>query len=410
MRRTQKIAYVIEPPYPTFAVNDVLAMRAQGASVTVFNSYRPFNQTFPEAQSLCDESIYFPPGYRGVFGQTIASILRTPIGFGRSVAFLVRHRLPWRLLLLSAYYAGVVRERQIEHVHAIFGTTPGSVAALTSWLAEVPYSFASHAYDVYRPNPGFVDKINGAAFVQCGSRFIREYLLEHHRGVDASRLAVVYLGVDLAYFRPQQTRAAGGEECTIVSVARLETMKGLAFLIDACALLAGRGLGFRCLIAGEGPLRAELRDRIDTLGLDEHVALLGHQPPERCRELLGKSDVFCLPSIVEADGNREGMPVAVMEAMAMGLPVVSTLVAAIPEIVEDGRSGLLVPDKDPAALASALARLLVDPELRRSMGQHGRAVVTRDYDLPTSARRLRDLMSRDPGGSSAGRRCSRRAR
>jgi colanic acid/amylovoran biosynthesis glycosyltransferase len=177
-----------------------------------------------------------------------------------------------------------------------------------------------------------------------------------------------------------------------VCVGSLEEKKGQTYLVEACRLLKQRGLDFVCHLIGDGQSREALEQQIQAAGLSGLVRLEGGQPRDQVVRMLRQADVVALPSIVTKSGKMEGIPVALMEPLACEVPVVSTRISGIPELVEDGVTGLLVPPQDPAALAGALERLARDPELGRRMGRAGRAKVLREFDLSDSTAKLAQLM------------------
>jgi glycosyltransferase involved in cell wall biosynthesis len=179
----------------------------------------------------------------------------------------------------------------------------------------------------------------------------------------------------------------------ILSVGRLVEKKGFPNLLDACALLMRRGRRFRCAIYGDGPLRGELAAQIERLGLGAVVTLEGERPQRDLIPVFQGADIFALASFVTEDGDRDGVPNVLAEAMACGLPVVSTAVAGIPELVQHGENGLLCPAQDVEALADALCRLLDHEDERRAMGAAARRTVVEHFDLQVAAARLAELFA-----------------
>jgi glycosyltransferase involved in cell wall biosynthesis len=174
----------------------------------------------------------------------------------------------------------------------------------------------------------------------------------------------------------------------LLAVGQLKHKKGLHHLLDACRILVDRGSSFDCEIVGDGPLRGELTARIAELGLRSHVRLLGALPHEVVVERYREASIFVLPCVTGPDGGRDGIPNVILEAMAMGVPVVSTRHSGIPEAVQDGRTGLLVPPGDAEQLAGAIARLLDDGALRERLGSRGRERVREVFDIEANAKAL----------------------
>lgn len=239
-------------------------------------------------------------------------------------------------------------------------------------------------------------KVEASAFAVTISRFNREVMLESCGAQAADRIHIVRCGVDLDAFTVGDRIPAGS--CRILCVASFEEVKGHRHLLAACSILKERGVDFICDLAGEGPLRGEMEAMIVSYGLSERVRVLGGQPRPEVIRLFQEADIAVLPSQPTRQGKREGIPVVLMEAMASGLPVVSTVLSGIPELVADGQTGLLVQPADPLALADALDRLASDPELRSRMGAAGRLKVEAEYDLHRNTATLVQLiLGKDPG-------------
>jgi colanic acid/amylovoran biosynthesis glycosyltransferase len=210
------------------------------------------------------------------------------------------------------------------------------------------------------------------------SDFNRDYLRDLLGDVPGE-VRRLYNGIDLSLFRA--AAAAPRDVRRIVAVGRLVEKKGFADLIAACGLLRDSGVEFRCEIIGQGPLESTLRSQIASLGVEEYVTLIGPRPQDEVLQAYQGAAIFALPCIVGADGNRDGLPTVLLEALATGAACVSTDVTGVPEILTHERDGLIVPQNDPAALAAALTRLLNDAELRARFARAGRARVERDFDV-----------------------------
>ena len=223
----------------------------------------------------------------------------------------------WRTLGLLP----TIRALSPDHLHAHWATFPSTAAMLAARRVQVPFSFTAHAHDIFLEDHLLMEKLRQAAFGVTISEFNRRYLAEKVAPSANECIRIVHCGVALDdfAFRPE-----GREPGFIVAVGRLDEIKGFVHLIDACALLVKRGVKFDCSIIGEGPLRGALQSRIDAARLGACVRLLGARPQEEVHHYLSNAAVFVLPSVVTKRGDRDGIPVALMEAMAVGLPVVST--------------------------------------------------------------------------------------
>jgi len=260
------------------------------------------------------------------------------------------------------------------HLHNHIAKASCTVAMLASALTGIPFSFTLHGPDdLWEPAHWHLhDKIARAAFVACISQFCRAQAMLFADRADWDRLHVVHCGVD-----PDAYPAASGTGDQLVFVGRLAAVKGLPVLFQALAQARRTRPGLRLTLIGDGPDRAVLKDEARTLGLD--ATFLGYRAPAEVAQVLATADALVLPSFAE------GVPVVLMEAMAARLPVIATRVAGVPELVEHGIMGLLVPPGDADALASAILTLMADPALRAAMGAAGQAQVARAFDAATEA-------------------------
>jgi colanic acid/amylovoran biosynthesis glycosyltransferase len=297
-------------------------------------------------------------------------------GSGEAIAHPATRRLRARVYYLrdlepceerwDETVAALLRELGVDHVHAHFATWAAGAAMRAAALAGLPYSFTAHATDIYRDGvdgPALVEKMARAAFVvtvsECNRRHLRSLLAASGRDARVLRL---YNGLDLERVRPAP--AAARRPGLVVAVGRLIEKKGFSDLVEAARLLRARGEDVRTVIVGDGPERPALEAQVDRAGLADRVELVPALPQDEVLELIGSASAFALPCVVGADGDRDGLPTVLLEAMALGTPAVSTTVNGIPEMIENGVSGLLVGQRAPAELADAVARVLGSPELQ----------------------------------------------
>jgi colanic acid/amylovoran biosynthesis glycosyltransferase len=264
----------------------------------------------------------------------------------------------------------------------------------------VPYTFTAHAKDIFHESANAADrrqKLADAAAVVTVSDYNCRYLAETF-GEAAAGVRRIYNGLELAdfvYGSPHQRSE------TVVAVGRLVEKKGFAGLVEACAVLARRGRRLRCLIVGEGELEGDLRRQIAAAGVDDVVELVGPRPQAEVIRIVRDAAVFAAPCVVGSDGNRDGLPTVLLEAMALGTPCVSTDVTGIPEVVRDGETGLIVPQHDPESLATALERLLDSPELRTKLAHEARALIEREFDIHRNTARMRKIFAAAPAARPA---------
>jgi colanic acid/amylovoran biosynthesis glycosyltransferase len=301
------------------------------------------------------------------------------------------HREPKMLLVTLAlfpkcvYFARQMKVLGIDHVHAHYLWHTAIAAGIASDLLGKTFTVHIHAFDLFESNQHDSRlRMRNASKIITVSKYNAAYIDKLLPGADPE---VVYCGVDTDRFLPKE-RAKRSRPITILSVGRLIEKKGHEYLIDACALLAGRGLSFQCYIVGAGPLRKSLQGRIARCKLQDKVLLLGALGQERVLELNQHSDIFALACTVSKNGDRDGLPVAMIEAMSCGVPVVATPVTGVPELVDDGNNGLLTNERDAAGLAGALQKLITDGSLRRQMGQKARLTIIEKFRIQDNTAKL----------------------
>ena len=392
--RAPKVGYVLKR-YPrfseTFVVNEILAHEAAGQQIEIF-ALRPVEESH----------------FQDFLGQVQAPVTRVRDHFSGpdavwSLIAEARARLPggWEALgrmggmegrdvAQAILVALACRERGIAHLHAHFGTVSTSVARLAAALAGIGYSFTAHAKDIYcdYETPQHLDiKLRDAAGVVT----VSDYNIAHLRdrfGAVADGVVRIYNGLDLARFAYAPPRP---EATDILAVGRLVEKKGFHILIEAIRLLRASGRDVTCRIVGHGEEAGNLASQIEASGLAGSVTLLGPRSQGEVAREMRAAAVLACPCVVGSDGNRDGLPTVLLEAMALGLPCVATGVTGIPELVRDDDSGLLVPEGDPEALAAALGRMLEDTHLRRRLSTSGRALIECDFDIAANAARLREV-------------------
>ncbi len=294
------------------------------------------------------------------------------------------------ILPKAARFAEQMQALGVTHIHAHFANHPTVAALVAHRLTGIPFSFTAHAHYLYVDRHMLKQKVRAAAFVVAISEYNKALIIQHCGEDVRDKIVVIHCGVDTSLFRPRQKAPSG--PFTIVCVGALEEKKGQTHLVEACRILKQRNLDFVCHMIGEGQTRAALERQIQQADLAGVVRLEGGRPRAEVLRMLEQADVVTLPSIQTKSGKMEGIPVALMEPLACEVPVVSTRISGIPELVENGVTGLLVPPADPAALAGALERLAHDPELGRRLGCAGRAKVLREFDLADNTTQLANKM------------------
>jgi glycosyltransferase involved in cell wall biosynthesis len=395
----QEVAYLFErfPSFgQTFCYREVAELERQGTKVQVFSIRRPVDeppqdwdqQIVDRVHYLPEEKVLVPEVDRLLRSKAVSEETRAAVEkWGRQSDFL---------RLYQAIYVGtLLKEKGLRNVHAHFA---GMAARTAWWIGEffaIPYSFTAHANDIFAPRDFVVSLAklfeNAAAVVTVSDYAVR--LLQERFPKSAAKVHRVYNGVELSRFQPSDFVS---RTPSIISIGRLIEKKGFGDLISACALLRSPGRVFVCSIIGEGPLEETLRGQIAAAGLEKSVELTGPETQAQIATRLAHATMFVLPCTRGADGSMDNLPTVIMEAMAAGLPVISTPLGGIPEMVEPGVNGELVPERNPEALSAAIERLIADPDKARSLGSRGREIAREKFSIETSARQLQRLFENIP--------------
>jgi len=395
-----RIAYVLlwfPKPSETFIFREVVNLQKMGHPVQVFTLYGPLTQDFsPEMQATPPlERLgipYLASAWRDVFywwqrqRQTCKRLAKTV--WPRHWRHLEREGESLWGGLCGARLARRFVEEKITHIHAPWACGPATAAWVASHLTGIPFSFTGRAHDVFTPDSLLAAKIRDALFVRCESRAVFQHLQELAGG-DGDKLRLTYNGVPLT--AGDLAAVSMTPPYRLLALGRLVGIKGFAFLIHACRLLKDAGIDFHLTLAGAGAQGWRLRLLARKLGLASQVSFPGFIPYDRVSELFQGADVFIMPSIVVNSGNRDGLPTVILEALLHRVPVVATDVAGIGEVIEPGETGLLVPPKDPQALANAVMQLLRNRDAALEMAARGRARVLRDFEAERNHRRVWQL-------------------
>jgi colanic acid/amylovoran biosynthesis glycosyltransferase len=450
MSTTPRIAFLF-PAFPnlhqTFVLWEVLALRRRGLDIALYSIKRPLTRTQqPEGAELQSEVTYLPPTLGpAVLSANLAMLGRAPGRYLRACAGVVRgwwqdraagrewrrtrvsedapdrertlveslrgrfNRSPFLYLLKSLWLIpGAVwlgrdlQARGIQRLHAHWASYSATMALVTHWLFDIPFSFTAHAYDIYLVPRLLGVKVRDAEFAVTCARVNAEFLSALAGPGAADRVVVNYHGVSLERFRPLAAAPATAAAPCLVTCGRLEPYKGHHVLLRA---VAGLRQPARCVVVGEGPQRARLEQLARELGIAERVEFTGPLPQSRLAELVGRADLFVLASVIlERSGKRDVIPNVLAEAMAMQVPVVATDIAGVPELITDGVDGRLVPPNDVAALTAAIDALLADPAERRRLARAGHERVQAMFDREVNIEALAALfMQRQPSPLRAAR-------
>ena len=399
----RSLAYLVST-YPTlsmtFVQREAIALREMGFRIETASINRPDR---PESELTAVEAAEAKRTYcvkrhgaAGAIKAHLQTLLGNFIGYwrGLGMAFALAGLDLRRLFLYLMYWTEALmvgqwmREKELRHLHVHLASQAASVGLFVRHVFGFGYSMTVHGpdefYDAERQL--LAQKIAAADFICCISLFARSQMMKLSPYMLWHKFIVSPLGVDPERFRPRPFRAAP-DPFEILCVGRLTPAKGQHLLIDVVERLAKEGRSLRLRLVGNGPDETALREHAARCAFPECVVFEGAVNQDRIRAFYAAADGFCLPSFAE------GLPVVLMEAMAMEIPCVTTHIAGIPELIRDGVDGLLVPPSDLDALSAGLARLMDDPGLRERLGKSGRARVVEHYDLRRSVERLAGIFT-----------------
>lgn len=390
----------------TFIVREIQALVDKGVDVRILSLKTPRGQAIvhPEAAALLDR-VRQPQAPATAFWNTLRAVLSHPVAVTRDAAIVAAGTWRTPVAMIKSL---VSMARGLEHlswmrrfdpdfIHAHWSTYPSTAAWVLSRAAGRPFGFTCHAHDIFVDRHILARKIADSALAVTISRHNVDWIDRNVSSLTRHKMKIVHCGVDLAQL-PWSGDARDGNH--ILAIGRLVAQKGFATLIEALARMHADGVAFRCTVVGDGPLRKELQARIDRLGLADNITMVGALPQQAIRGLLQEATIFALPCEIAPDGNRDGIPVALMEAMAAGCPVISCAVSGVPELITDDVNGLLPSANDPTALAGALERLLQDPALRLRLALAARQRIELEFDARKEALKLHRLMAEALGNAT----------
>ena len=395
-----KIAYITaQTPFgkgETFVLEEMLAVTELGVNLVIIPR-NPSKEVFhKEGEKLLDDTIWLPLLDKRIFFYFL-KVLLSKLRVWRIIGTILHRSRTWKIaaknlaiLPKAVFVANLLRNRGVEHIHTHWGSTTATMAWIISELTGIPWSVTLHRWDI-KENNMLEEKVKSAKFVRCISENGRDELLNIISRKYENKVKVIHMGVKTPdkISEPKINR----DSFTIVTPANLLEVKGHKFLVEACSILIERGIdSFQCIFYGEGQLRENLENMVEEKKLTEHIELSGVVPHDTLIEMYKnhKVDIVVLPSITTASGEHEGIPVALMEAMAAGVPVISTTTGGIPELLGDG-AGILVPPEDSKALADAIEQLMKDSELRYKIGAKGKEKVKKEFAIDSVVTKMVEL-------------------
>lgn len=397
-----KLAYILST-FPccseTFAAREIAELQRQGLAITVFAASR---ENAPAVQGDPLRIIYRPHAFSlEALAGILYIIARHPFGMLR--LFLLAGALllecpgeaktvACNLHTIGAFARRLDREA-IRHVHAYFLSWPAGIGLAVAAVTGAGLSIAAHARDVFVEHGAVRLKVARAKFLVACTRQAVQHLKSQLPATYHGRLSVCHHGVDVSR-APQRQRDRNTSAYTLASVGRLVPKKGHGDLVQAFALVADRWPHGKLIIAGSGPEREQIEQLIGQYGLAEQVELPGWLDPHTTASLIGTSDLLIVPSVVTPDGDRDGIPNVILEALAVGTPIVATRLEGIAEAIIDGWNGLLVDPGDIGQMASAIEKVLGSPQLWEAFSLAARRTATRRFDITRNVRQLADLFMR----------------
>ena len=373
----------------TFVVREIEELERQGQPVVIVPLFREHPSVVdPAALPWIERAMFTPRMSAAIARSTLRTLFHQPRAFFRILFWILGHTIMQPRTMIrsislvpkACHLAVILISEQVAHLHANRADDAATVTRIISLLSGIPFSLTVHGSDVYVDRSLLRAKVREAVFIRSVSHFNRQLLDTLYPGETSGKIEVVRTGITVADLGGP-VRPPANDPVTIISVGALEPRKGFLFLIDACRLLAEEGVRFRLEILGDGPMRGAIRRAVIKGGLADRVRFHGAVPPGGVAEAVAEADIFALASVVASDRSMDDLPVALLEAMSLGKPVVASAISGMPEVVADNISGLLVDPGNPRTLANALRRLIVDPALRERLGKSAYETAVRAFDL-----------------------------
>ena len=395
-----KTAYILlwfPAPTETFIFREVINLRGYGLPLKVFTLYGEFGRKlYPEPASVQDVERLGIPFLKAILPEVAYWSKKDPAetaALFKSVPFRRWSGIEKGGENLWAFCCGFrlarrFEEEGIEHIHAPWASGPATAAWVASRLTGIPYSFTARAWDIYPPDGALAEKIRDASLVRCETMAnIRHLsnLAPKHTG----KLHLTYNGVPLT--AQSEAPVLMRPPYKLLALGRFVGKKGYDRLIRACRILKDSGLQFHLTLAGAGPREKQLKFLAWRLGLSAEISFPGFVPHDEVPHLICRSDIFIMPSVIHSSGDRDGIPTVIMEALAHRVPVVATDVSGIGELIDNENTGLLIPEKDPEAIASAVTRLTGNREFSLRLAENGRRRVFERFNPEVNHRAVLEL-------------------
>jgi colanic acid/amylovoran biosynthesis glycosyltransferase len=396
--RTAYVLLWFPKPSETFVFREVMNLRKAGLPLKVFTLHGALTRALSDEMRAASADVE-RLGIRHL-GRVLTGVLhwwrREPeltAALFRTVLWRRWHGLEkigesLRAFLCAFHLARRFEEARIEHIHAPWASGPATAAWVASRLTGIPFSFTCRAWDIYPPDSALRDKLRDAVFVRSETQTNIKHLAATC-GADTAKMHLTYNGVPLTTYT--EAAVAMKPPYQLLAMGRFVGKKGYNFLLPACKQLVDDGVDFHLTLVGDGPCASQLKRLAHKLGLNARVSFPGFVSYDAVPDLFRAADIFIMPSVVHSSGDRDGIPTVIMESLMHRVPVIATNVSGIPELIEDGVTGLLIPEKDPAATARAVKRLVSDRTSALVMAERGRDKVRNLFDPERNHKKVLEL-------------------
>ena len=391
-----QFAYLFErfPSFgQTFCYREVAELDRQDVAPPIFSIRKPKNEPPQDWDTHIVERVHYLPEEKELLEDVRHAAKKRKLGTDILAALDEWGRRTDFLRLYQAVYVGLrLREMGVDHVHAHFAGMAARTAFWINKFFSITFSFTAHANDIFVPTDfevGLGKLVDTARAIITETDYAAQFLRERFPD-RAGRVHRISNGLDLSEFGRADFSSVPP---LIISVGRLIPKKGFSDLIRACAFLAEHRKSFRCEIIGEGPIENDLRSEIAQHGLQRYVILAGTKPQSQLSRRLAAANVFVLPSVIDPEGGMDNLPTVIMEAMATGLPVISTNIGGIPEMVIENETGFLLQPGDAVAMADAINKIIGDSSVARRLGQSGYERARTLFSIDKNVRELCMLIS-----------------
>lgn len=396
-----KIAYILSrfPAFTeTFIIREIQEMKRRGIDVQVFSLKHPEIRDISHRDAREFYGITHDTAYLfsiEVWKSVLYFLYTQPISVLQTIATIIRNNYRNPVVLLKSIaiipkamtIAKKIKDMRINKIHAHWATIPATAAWLVSRLNNTDFTFTTHAWDIFKADSMMEQKIRSAVKVITISQFNKKYLLKKYPNAIPNKITVIHIGIDLTKFKPYYRTPE--KVFKILSVGRLVETKGFQFLLRACDLLRKKNIQLHCqIIYVRDEFANQIFELYERLKLRDTVELIPEITQEAILDFYQNADCMVLPCIVGKDGDRDGIPTVILEALATELPVISTNVSGIPEVIKDGQSGLLVEPENVEELAHAIEKLYNDIELRNRLGKNGRRIVEQEFEITANVDQL----------------------